>query len=71
MNTESICTSPCFTGWETAALAAAFGAEPTPASLENSPLLIPCITQDPANPPKMACTSNALLKMLVNITGTS
>ena len=50
MNTESICTSPCFTGWETAALAAAFGAEPTPASLENSPLLIPCITQDPAKP---------------------
>ena len=36
MNTESICTSPCFTGWETAALAAAFGAEPTPASLHNA-----------------------------------
>ena len=34
MNTESICTSPCFTGWDTSAAAAALGAEPVPASLE-------------------------------------
>ena len=34
MNTDSICTRPCFTGWETLAAAAALGAEPTPASLE-------------------------------------
>ena len=41
MNTESICTSPCFTGWDTSAAAAALGAEPMPASLENSPRLTP------------------------------
>ena len=34
MNTESIWTRPCFTGWLTLAEAAALGAEPTPASLE-------------------------------------
>ena len=34
MNTESIWTRPCLTGCETEAVAAAFGAEPTPASLE-------------------------------------
>ena len=34
INTESICTSPCFTGWDTSAAAAALGAEPMPASLE-------------------------------------
>ena len=67
IKTESICTSPCFTGCETAALAAAFGADPTPASLENSPRLIPCMMQEPANPPKMARKSKALVKMSVNI----
>ena len=46
MNTESIWTSPCFTGWDTDALAAALGAEPTPASLEKRPLLIPCMMQE-------------------------
>ena len=34
MKTESICTRPCFTGWDTSAAAAALGAEPMPASLE-------------------------------------
>ena len=34
MNTESIWTRPCFTGWDTSAAAAALGAEPMPASLE-------------------------------------
>ena len=34
MKTESIWTKPCFTGCETDADAAAFGAEPTPASFE-------------------------------------
>ena len=34
MKTESICTRPCFAGWETSAAAAALGAEPMPASLE-------------------------------------
>ena len=71
MNTESICTSPCFTGWETEALAAAFGADPTPASLENSPLLIPFMTQEPANPPKIARKSKAFVKISRNICGIS
>ena len=34
INTDNICTSPCFTGWLTFAEADAFGAEPIPASLE-------------------------------------
>ena len=32
MKTESICASPCLTGWLTQAAAAAWGAEPIPAS---------------------------------------
>ena len=34
IKTDSICTKPCLTGWETSAAAAAFGADPIPASLE-------------------------------------
>src|SRR5699024_6659500 len=67
INTDSIWTRPCLTGWDTAALAAAFGAEPTPASLENSPRLMPCMIQDPANPPKIARKSKAFEKMSENI----
>lgn len=51
---ESVCTRPCFAGCETDAVAAAFGAEPIPASLENRPRLIPSIKADPANPPNIA-----------------
>lgn len=50
----SVCTRPCFAGCETDAVAAAFGAEPIPASLENRPRLIPNIKADPANPPNIA-----------------
>jgi hypothetical protein len=32
MNTPKDCTSPCLAGWETSAVAAAFGALPMPAS---------------------------------------
>ena len=42
VNTLRACISPCFTGWETVAVAAALGAEPIPASLENKPRLTPC-----------------------------
>lgn len=42
IKTDNICTSPCLTGCETTADAAAFGAEPMPASLEYNPLRIPC-----------------------------
>ena len=43
VNTLRACISPCFTGWETVAVAAALGAEPIPASLENKPRLTPCM----------------------------
>ena len=69
IKTEMVCTKPCFTGWETSAVAPAFGADPIPASLEKSPRLIPCITQEPANPPAIALKSNAWLKISLNISG--
>ncbi|SCT93540.1 Uncharacterised protein [Staphylococcus aureus] len=40
-NTPNDWIKPCLTGCGTAAVAAAFGAEPIPASLENKPRLIP------------------------------
>ena len=52
--TDSIWTSPCFTGWLTLAEAAALGAEPTPASLEKRSRFTPCITAEPVKPAKMA-----------------
>ena len=70
MNTESICTRPCFTGWETSAVAAALGAEPIPASFEYRPLLIPYIIHEPAKPPNIAWKSKALLNIEPNIEGT-
>ena len=71
IKTESICTRPCLTGWDTEALAAALGAEPTPASLEKRPLLMPCMMQEPVKPPKMARKSKAFVKMSTNIRGIS
>ena len=47
VNTLRACISPCFTGWETVAVAAALGAEPIPASLENKPRLTPCMIVAP------------------------
>ena len=49
--TPSACTKPCFTGCETSAVAAAFGADPSPASFEKSPRRTPCITATPTPPP--------------------
>ena len=57
------------TGWETSAVAAAFGAEPIPASLEYRPRLMPCIIAEPRKPPKIALKSKALLKMLAKTLG--
>ena len=51
MKTESIWTRPCFTGCDTEAEAAALGADPTPASLEYRPRLMPYIMAEPAKPP--------------------
>ena len=69
INTDSICTKPCFTGWDTSAAAAALGAEPTPASLEYRPRLMPNITQEPAKPEKIAWKSKAWLKILPTTAG--
>ena len=55
VNTASVCISPCFTGWVTFAVAAAFGADPIPASLLKSPRLMPCISAIPTPPPN-ACS---------------
>ena len=69
MKTDNICTNPCFTGWLTMAEAAAFGAEPIPASLEYRPLRIPYIMADPANPAKIALKLNASSKICASTAG--
>ena len=56
-------------GCDTLAVAAAFGAEPMPASLEYRPRLMPSMTTEPANPPKMESMSNALWNMRPNTAG--
>ena len=58
-------------GCDTLAVAAALGAEPMPASLENRPRLMPSMTTDPANPPKMDWKSKAEAKMRPNTAGIS
>ena len=50
INTPSACTRPIFTGSSHSAAAAAQGAEPLPASLENSPRLTPFISTAPKPP---------------------
>jgi len=61
--------SPCFTGCETCAVAATFGAEPMPASLLNSPRLIPCISAAPTVPPKACSQPKALATMSSSTSG--
>ena len=70
MNTDSICTRPCLAGWETDAVAAAFGAEPIPASFEYRPRFTPYMMQLPEKPPITDWKSNALRKIDANIPGT-
>ena len=52
VKTPRVWISPCFTGCETWAVAATFGAEPMPASLLNRPRLMPCMSAAPAAPPR-------------------
>ena len=52
-NTPKAWIKPCFTGWDVVAQAAAFGTEPSPASLENRPRLIPVMITA-AKPPATA-----------------
>ena len=67
VNTASVCINPCLTGWVTLAVAAAFGAEPIPASLLNNPRLIPCISAMPTPPPN-ACSQPKAWLMMRDIT---
>ena len=69
INTPNACVSPARTGLSHSAAAAAQGAEPEPASLENSPLLTPFISTAP-NPPDTTCRiPNASSKILPNTPG--
>ena len=62
-NTPKDWIRPCLTGWLASAVAAAFGTEPSPASLENKPRLIPFITAAPKKPPAAASKLKALEKI--------
>ena len=68
-NTPKACNKPCFTGWDTFEVAAAFGALPIPASLEYSPLLIPCNIATPIAPPTACFIPKAASMILINNAG--
>ena len=71
INTPKAWINPCLTGWATSAAAAAHGADPEPASLENNPLFTPCINIAP-NPPATACLNpKACTNIFSNIWGKS
>ena len=71
INTPKACIRPCLTGWVTSAAAAAHGADPDPASLENNPLFTPCINIAP-KPPATACLNpKACTNIFSNIWGIS
>lgn len=61
---------PVLQGVKHFAEAEAFGAEPTPASFEYKPLLIPYTIHEPATPPRIDWKSNASWKIKRNIAGT-
>ena len=73
-NTPSIWIKPWLTGCFASEVAAEFGAEPIPASLENKPRLIPISivleTKLPNIPPATAEKSKALSIIRPNIAGT-
>ena len=61
VNTPKVWMNPCLTGWLTVATAAAFGADPIPASFENKPLFIPWSIAAPKVPPKTCSKPKAFL----------
>ena len=69
IKTEKVCTRPCLTGWLTEAEAAALGAEPMPASLENRPRLMPWTTIEPAKPPTTLLKLKASEKIMAKTAG--
>ena len=68
--TPKVCTNPCFTGCDTVATAAAFGADPSPASLENRPRRIPFMNAIPMVAPAISFTPSAWVIIVSNISGT-
>lgn len=70
-NTPRACSRPCFTGCETVAVAAALGAEPSPASLLNKPRLMPWMMVTPKPPPANCSQPNAPLIIVANTRGSS
>ena len=69
IKTPSACKRPSLAGWLISAAAAAQGAEPEPASLENRPLLAPFMMTAPI-PPATACRSpKASEKICANTEG--
>ena len=76
MKTPSACTKPWLDGWCGTGVAAAamFGAEPMPASLENSPRLTPfsiAAATPPATPPAASWKPKAEPTMCASMPGTS
>ena len=71
VKTLSACTRPCLTGWLTSAMLAAQAAEPSPASLENRPRLMPVIIMAPKVPPVNCLKPKAFSMMRANMRGTS
>ena len=72
INVPVMDTSPCLTGSRVDATAAAMGAEPSPASLENMPRAIPiCIATSmlPAAPPATALGLKAPTNICLNASG--
>ena len=71
-NTPKDWTRPCWTGWATVAVAAALGTDPSPASLENRPRLMPlraAATKPPATPAKAWSIPKAPSMMLIIASG--
>ena len=73
MNTPIMATTPCSCGVLTLAMAWAWGVEPIPASLENSPRLTPWLMAVfkayPKPPPRMALGKKAYLKIMPKVSG--
>ena len=71
MNTPRAWRRPVLAGWEVSPAAAAQGAEPDPASLENSPRFTPFMTTAPKPPAAAWRRPKASSKMRRNTSGST
>ena len=69
VKTAKVWRSPCFTGWLTEAVAATFGALPSPASLLKRPRFMPIMTALPMPPPSAALPVKASRNIIENTSG--